>query len=128
MIFIIELCQKKSVNINQVFFSTCSQKPPDIISINEALLVRFHSDSTVMFKGFSASYVAVDPFEGSEEMNSDSSEMATPFPGYFKSIYVTKLGGENVDEDEEDYNEYDNNYNKYKYKKNDNRLSAEQFD
>lgn len=105
------------------------QKPPDIISVNEALLVRFRTDSTMTFKGFSASYVAIDPFEGSEEMNSDSSEMATPFPGYLKSIYVTKLDGD-AEEEEEDYNEYDN-YHKFSYKKTDtsfNRVSAEQFD
>ncbi len=109
------------------------KKPPDIISINEALLVRFRTDGTMVFKGFSASYVSVDPFEGSEEMNSEDSEMVTPFPGYLKSIYVAKLDNDNDnDEDEDDYNEYDN-YNKVKYKKEDqqqpdNKLSAEQFD
>lgn len=85
----------------------------------------------MVFKGFSASYVSVDPFEGSEEMNSEDSEMVTPFPGYFKSIYAANLDNDN-EEDEDDYNEYDN-YNKVKYKKEDqqqpdNKLSAEQFD
>lgn len=90
--------------------------------MNEALLIRFRSDGTMNKKGFSASYVAVDPFEGSEEeISSDSSEMVTPFPGYMKSVYVNnnKLGGrsgDNVDEtdnEEEVYNEYDN-YNSIK--------------
>lgn len=95
--------------------------------MNEALLVRFRSDGTMNKKGFSASYVAVDPFEGSEEeISSDSSEeMVTPFPGYMKSVYVNnnKIGsrsGDNTDNtddtsdnDEESYNEYDN-YNAIK--------------
>lgn len=84
--------------------------------MNEALLVRFRSDSTMSFKGFSASYVAVDPFEGSEEeiSSSDSSEMATPFPGSLKSIYANKLGNSGSDdEDETFYNEYDH-YNSIK--------------
>lgn len=104
-----------------------NNKPPDIISINEALLVRFRTDDTTTFKGFSVSYVAVDPFDGSDEMNSDSSEMVTPFPGYLKSIYAQN-GNEN--EEEEDYNEYDNFNNAVKYKPDlpANSLSAEQFD
>lgn len=36
------------------------QNPTDVLSVNEALLVRFRSDDTVVSKGFSASYVAVD--------------------------------------------------------------------
>lgn len=90
--------------------------------MNEALLVRFRSDNTMNKKGFSASYVAVDPFEGSEEeISSDSSEMSTPFPGYMKSIYVnsnqlgSRNGGDNIDNsentedsDEVVYNAYDN--------------------
>lgn len=90
------------------------QKPPDVISMNEALLVRFRSDETMNKKGFSASYVAVDPFEGSEEeISSDSSEMSTPFPGYMKSIYVNsnQLGsrnGENIDNSDENTEDSDN--------------------
>lgn len=81
----------------------------DVISLSEALLVRFRSDGTMVSKGFSASYLALDPFEGSEEETySESSEMSTPFPGYLKSIYVKN-------EDEEDYSEYEN-YNRLKYK------------
>lgn len=85
--------------------------------MGEALIVRFRSDSTNNFKGFSASYVSVDPFEGSEEENgSESSETVTPFPGYLKSVYANKL--DNDDEEEEEhsfYNQYDN-YNVIKRK------------
>uniref|UniRef100_A0A1B6D601 Metalloendopeptidase n=1 Tax=Clastoptera arizonana TaxID=38151 RepID=A0A1B6D601_9HEMI len=35
--------------------------PTDIVSFTESLLVRFHSDDTIVSKGFSASYVAVEP-------------------------------------------------------------------
>ena len=55
-------------------------------------MVRFRTDDSMQLKGFSASYVAIDPFETSDEMNSDSrsSEFATPFPGYLKSmVYKT---------------------------------------
>ena len=87
----------------------------------------------MVFKGFSASYVAVEPFEGSEEMNSDSSEMATPFPGYMKSVYVTKNeneeGGVDGEEDDDDhyYNEYDN-YNTIKPTRNDNVKAIDSSD
>lgn len=37
-----------------------STNPTDILSVNEALVVRFRSDDTVVSKGFSASYVAID--------------------------------------------------------------------
>lgn len=42
------------------------QNPTDIVSVNEALLVRFHSDDTIVSKGFSASYVAVEPMNSEE--------------------------------------------------------------
>jgi hypothetical protein len=54
------------------------------------------------FKGFSASYVALDPLEEFDELNSDSVEMGTPFPGSLKNIYQTKF--EEEDEDGEDHN------------------------
>lgn len=92
----------------RIYNSFFLQKPPDVISMNEALLVRFRSDETMNKKGFSASYVAVDPFEGSEEeISSDSSEMSTPFPGYMKSMYVnsnqlgSRNGGGNTDNSDE---------------------------
>lgn len=78
--------------------------------------MRFSSDATVTSRGFSASYVAVYPFdgEGVDEMESDSSEM-TPFPGYLQSVIVSaeSYGNENEDnenednENEDDYDEYD---------------------
>lgn len=76
--------------------------------------MRFRSDGTMVFKGFSASYVAVEPYgESEEEIHSDSSEMATPFPGYMKSIYASKLDNEDNDEEETFY-EYGNNFNAIK--------------
>ncbi|XP_055588097.1 tolloid-like protein 1 isoform X2 [Uranotaenia lowii] len=77
--------------------------PPEIISMNEALLVRFKSDDTVGFKGFSASYVAVSPFgdtQFTDEETSESVEM-TPFPGSLKNTVVVKPE-EDDDEDEDD--------------------------
>lgn len=68
--------------------------------MTNSLLVRFKTDSSVPNKGFSASYVAVDPFDNSDEEdveNSYSSEMVTPFPGSLKSIYI---------EDTEETDEY----------------------
>ncbi|XP_039956467.1 dorsal-ventral patterning protein tolloid [Bactrocera tryoni] len=74
--------------------------PQDIISLTDSLLVRFKTDDTVTMKGFSASYVAVDPFENSEEdFNSYSAERATPFPGSLKSIY----------EDSDEYGDFSEN-------------------
>lgn len=78
-------------------FALFLQNPPDIISLTDSLLVRFRSDDTMSKKGFSASYVAVDPFDNIEEVSSDSSEMVTPFPGYLKPIYKA---------DSYDYDEY----------------------
>ncbi|XP_059056661.1 tolloid-like protein 1 [Achroia grisella] len=61
----------------------CGTKlPTEIISTTEALLVRFRTDDSIVFKGFSASYQAVKPEISSEEDNSE--------------------GGEDVDEEEED--------------------------
>ncbi|KAH8359477.1 hypothetical protein KR093_006961, partial [Drosophila rubida] len=80
-------------------------RPTDIISMTDSLLVRFKTDSSVPMKGFSASYVAVDPFENSDEdvENSYSSEMVTPFPGSLKSIY--KEDSEETD----DYSDFSEN-------------------
>lgn len=39
----------------------CGNKiPPEIISVDEALLLRFKSDDTINAKGFSAAYVVID--------------------------------------------------------------------
>ncbi|KAH8307687.1 hypothetical protein KR044_008974 [Drosophila immigrans] len=80
-------------------------RPTDIISMTDSLLVRFKTDSSVSMKGFSASYVAVDPFENSDEdvENLYSSEMVTPFPGSLKSIY------KEYSEEVEDYSDFSEN-------------------
>lgn len=111
------MCQLPYFPINTL------QKPPDIISMNEVLLIRFRSDDTMAFKGFSASYVAVDPFDSEEP---ESSEMATPFPGYLKSVYVTKQDNTDNDSDEDEtfYNEYDN-YNAIKENRKNNKKNNE---
>nr|CAD7266358.1 unnamed protein product [Timema shepardi] len=43
-----------------------NSNPTDIISINEALLVRFRSDDTIVSKGFSAAYVAIEPLDNED--------------------------------------------------------------
>uniref|UniRef100_A0A1I8PPZ3 Metalloendopeptidase n=1 Tax=Stomoxys calcitrans TaxID=35570 RepID=A0A1I8PPZ3_STOCA len=79
--------------------------PQDIISLTDSLLVRFKTDSSVILKGFSASYVAVNPFDNSDEdANSYSSELATPFPGSLKSIYK-----EEDSQETDDYNDFNDN-------------------
>lgn len=81
-----------------------NSNPPEIISMNQALLVRFRSDDTVGFKGFSASYVAISPFgkgQSEDDEMVDSAEI-TPFPGSLKNSVIK--ADEDVDEDEdEDY-------------------------
>uniref|UniRef100_A0A182QG59 Metalloendopeptidase n=1 Tax=Anopheles farauti TaxID=69004 RepID=A0A182QG59_9DIPT len=76
--------------------------PPEIISMHEALMVRFRSDDTVGFKGFSAAYVAfksnLDVLTTDEE-GSDSSDII-PFPGSLKTVFIKQ--GEDMDEEEED--------------------------
>lgn len=65
----------------------------------------------MVFKGFSASYVALNPL--SEEFNSDtdSNEMITPFPGSLKTVYVNryKTDFDDVDEDEDDEDDDESN-------------------
>ncbi|XP_055621202.1 tolloid-like protein 1 [Toxorhynchites rutilus septentrionalis] len=81
-----------------------NSNPPEIISMDEALLVRFRSDDTVGFKGFSASYVAISPFGNGQSTDEELSESAeiTPFPGSLKNTVIKP--DEDVDEDEdEDY-------------------------
>lgn len=81
--------------------------------MGESLLIRFRSDDTMVFKGFSASYVALNPL--SEEFNSDteSNEMITPFPGSLKTVYVNKfkINFDDDDEDEDTEDEDDNESN-----------------
>lgn len=48
--------------------------PPEIVSTTEALLVRFRTDDSIVFKGFSASYQAVAPEVWSGEDSSEGGE------------------------------------------------------
>jgi len=43
-----------------------SQIPPEIVSANEVIMVRFKSDDTINSKGFSAAYVAIDESENED--------------------------------------------------------------
>ncbi|KAL0832534.1 hypothetical protein ABMA28_000744 [Loxostege sticticalis] len=53
----------------------CGTKmPPEIVSTTEALLVRFRTDDSIVFKGFSASYQAVAPEVWSGEDSSEGGE------------------------------------------------------
>lgn len=56
------------------------------------------------FKGFSASYVAVDPLDDDfGEMNSDSAEVdATPFPGSLRNMYSSRNDFDDGDDDDEE--------------------------
>ncbi|KPJ02950.1 Tolloid-like protein 1 [Papilio xuthus] len=56
--------------------SFCGTKtPPEIVSTTEALLVKFRTDDSIVFKGFSASYQAVKPELWSEEDSSEGGEI-----------------------------------------------------
>lgn len=61
------------------------QIPPEIVSTSEALIVRFRTDDSIVFKGFSASYQAIKPDLWSGEDLIGSSE-----------------GGEDQEEEEEE--------------------------
>ncbi|XP_045532210.1 tolloid-like protein 1 [Pieris brassicae] len=53
----------------------CGTKmPPEIVSTTEALLVKFRTDDSIVFKGFSASYQAVKPDVWSGEDSSEGGE------------------------------------------------------
>ncbi|RVE47431.1 hypothetical protein evm_007941 [Chilo suppressalis] len=53
----------------------CGTKmPPEIVSTTEALLVRFRTDDSIVFKGFSASYQAVAPEVWSGEESGEGNE------------------------------------------------------
>lgn len=81
--------------------------------MGESLLIRFRSDDNMVFKGFSASYVALNPLN--EDFNSDteSSENSTPFPGSLRTVYVNryKTNFDDEDEDEDEDNEDDDESN-----------------
>lgn len=71
-------------------------------------MVRLHSDDSMEFKGFSLSYIAVDPLdefdENSEIIEEESSEVATPFPGYIPGG-SGKFGKKDEDDDDDDGSE-----------------------
>lgn len=70
-------------------------------------MIRFTSDDTMGKKGFTLTYVAVDPLDDLEEIiDEESSEDSTPFPGYISggSLKVPKRQ-ENFDEDDDDEDE-----------------------
>lgn len=73
-------------------------------------MIRFASDDTMGKKGFTLTYVAVDPLDDLDEIiDEESSEDSTPFPGYISggSLKVPKRidGGKDFDEDEDEEEE-----------------------
>ncbi|XP_058836590.1 protein tolkin-like [Topomyia yanbarensis] len=80
--------------------------PPEIISMSEIVVVRFRSDDTVGFKGFSASYVAISPFDdelSTDEEASESTELAAPFPGSLRNMFISYNEDDGEDDDYEVY-------------------------
>ena len=63
-------------------------------------MIRFHSDDSMGFKGFSLSYVAVDPLDDDENFEEESAEIATPFPGYLPGG-PSKFGRKKTEDDDE---------------------------
>lgn len=57
-----------------VCFLYVSQNTTDIMSINEALLIRFQTDETIVNKGFVAIFVAVDRQESEENLGGEDDE------------------------------------------------------
>ena len=54
------------------------QIPPEIISVDEALLLRFKSDDTINAKGFSAAYVVIDEAENFDYQTSATNLFKQP--------------------------------------------------
>lgn len=92
------------MKIYNIYF-TFKQVPHDLISEHEEFMIRFHSDDSMGKKGFTLTYVAVDPLDDLEEIiDEESSEDSTPFPGYISggsSLKIPKRR-EDVDEDEDE--------------------------
>ncbi|XP_055611221.1 tolloid-like protein 1 [Uranotaenia lowii] len=79
--------------------------PMDIISLSELVIIKFSSDDTYGFKGFSAAYVATSPPDdefSTDEEGSESSEHNAPFPGSLRNIYVSPEEIEQIEEDDEE--------------------------
>lgn len=92
--------------------------PPEILSMNEALLIRFQSDDTMSLKGFSISYVALSSLNSDETLE-NSGEYSTPFPGALRSVF--KNFNEDYDEDSDsDDDDDDDNFTN-------NRISNRRF-
>ena len=71
------------------------QIPPEIISVDEALLLRFKSDDTINSKGFSAAYVIIDEHDNFE----DYSDVINRQSGSRRPIYPTLSVSEGPDDD-----------------------------
>ncbi|XP_065086137.1 protein tolkin-like [Ochlerotatus camptorhynchus] len=89
--------------------------PPEIISMSEVIVVRFRSDDTVGFKGFSAAYAAISPYDDEElstaEETYESAEQAAPFAGSLRSMFISQDeydadDDDNAGEDDADYAPY----------------------
>nr|XP_019553875.2 tolloid-like protein 1 [Aedes albopictus]XP_029726403.1 tolloid-like protein 1 [Aedes albopictus] len=93
--------------------------PAEVISMSEVIVVRFRSDDTVGFKGFSAAYVAINPYEDEElstaEDTYESNEQAAPFPGSLRSMFISQ---DEYDADDDDTaGEDDTEYATYHHRK-----------
>jgi len=85
------------------------QNPTDLISMNDALLLRFVTDSTVVSKGFSASYIAVESLGAGSEYSSSHIDKDDVDLAFGKNANKTKkppTAGGRGDEDE-DVDDYD---------------------
>jgi len=83
--------------------------PHDLISEHEEFMIRFASDDTMGKKGFTLTYVAVDPLDDLEELiDEESAEDSTPFPGYISggSLKVPKRQDFDDDDDEDEEEEH----------------------
>ncbi|XP_044003802.1 tolloid-like protein 1 isoform X2 [Aphidius gifuensis] len=56
------------------FGKFCSSNITDIVSLNEALLVRFRTDDTISYRGFSAAFIAEDQQESEENLSDNNEE------------------------------------------------------
>lgn len=55
------------------------QNTSDIISMNEALLIRFRTDETLSSKGFAATFVAIDRQDNEEIYSGEEEETEDQF-------------------------------------------------
>lgn len=79
-----------------------------MISVNDALLLRFKTDGTIVSKGFSASYIAVESMSpSSSEYSSQIDEDDDLVGGFNKKrpYRPENRGGEDDDDDDDDDDE-----------------------